>query len=937
MAKKATTSSGNPLQQLLGFGQSFWMDTISRPMIQNGTVRRMIKEDGLRGVTSNPDIFQKAISGSDQYDAQIKKLALAGKSVGEIYEGLAVEDIRKAADVLRPVYDSSKGVDGYISLEVSPYLAFDAQGTIEEAHRLWKAVNKPNVMIKVPATPEGIVAIRQLIADGMNINVTLIFSRKAYGKVMEAYIKGLEDRRKAGKSVRGIASVASFFISRIDVLVDSLLSTRPDPQAQSLLGKVALASGKLAYQDFKKVFAGKRWDALKKAGAQVQRPLWASTSTKNPLYDELVYVTPLIGEHTVNTMPMNTIDAWRAAGVPQKNSVEEGVTEATRVLRDLAAVGIDLDAVTWQLVEEGVAKFNAPFDKLLSSISAKRLELIGFGGTQKEFLGKYEKGIAGAMKSMSEARYGRRLAEKDAGLFTEDREEGKKVADRLGWLNAPVDMLARVKEVRAVVESARKAKFTHVVLLGMGGSSLCPEVCAKVFGSAKGYPELIVLDTTAPDAIMLAEKQFDPTKTLFIVASKSGGTLETMSLYHYFNGVLAEDGVKNRGQHFIAITDGGSSLEKLAKKEKFRAVFVNPSDIGGRYSALSLFGLVPMALIGVDIEKLLKRAIAFAADLPALAPVESDAGVRLGAVLGNLARVGRDKLTLVASDNLKPLGAWIEQLVAESTGKKGVGIVPVDLERNAPVKKYGDDRVFVGIVSGDDGAIEGRLEALKGAGHPVVQIRVNDLYDLGAEFYRWEVATAVAGAVLGINPFDEPNVSEAKANTMALLQAMGDKEDVPLPKAFIENDDVRVCVSKAAAGAMGKARNVKEAVKALAKTVKAGDYIGLLAFIPATAANRTALERVAATLRDSTGAAVTIGFGPRYLHSTGQLHKGGANNGVFVVIVNEPEYDDDIPGSDFTFVQLIRAQGVGDFNTLDHHDRRAILIDLTAAKLPALL
>ncbi len=914
------------------FGQSFWMDTISRSMIQDGTLRRMIKEDGLRGVTSNPDIFQKAISGSDLYDAQLKKLAMAGKDAESIYEAIAVEDIRKAADVLRPVYDDSNGVDGYISLEVSPYLAFDTDGTLVEAHRLWEAVNKPNVMIKVPATPEGIPVIRKLIADGINVNVTLIFSRNAYRDVMEAYLSGLEDRKKAKEPIDNVASVASFFISRIDVQVDKLISARVDSKAHALLGQVALASGKMAYQDFKEVFAGGRWEALKKAGARVQRPLWASTSSKNPLYDELVYVAPLIGSDTVNTMPMPTINAWRARGEVTEATLETNLEQERQILDDLAAVGIDLNAVTTQLVEEGVGKFNAPFDKLLASISEKRLAHLGWADTQTEALGDHEKSVKAVMESMSEARYARRLAAKDPSLFSEDKSLFKEISNRLGWLDVPQDMLGRLTEIRKVADAARREKIAHVVLLGMGGSSLCPEVCEKVFGNQAGFPQLVVLDTTSPDAIRAARKRMDLGKTWFIVASKSGGTLETMSLYKYFCQELESAGSKAPGAHFIAITDPGTSLESLAREKGFRAVFINPPDIGGRYSALSMFGLVPMALIGIDVEKVLRRAVAFTADLATLVLVQHEPSVRLGAVLGTLAQEGRDKVTFVASDRLAPLGAWIEQLIAESTGKQGKGILPVTGEKPAAPRKYGKDRLFVGIEFEGDQGVKDRLDALQEAGHPVVRIRVNDVYDLGAEFMRWEIATAVTGALLKINPFDEPNVSEAKANTNTLLDEYQDQGELPAPEAAFSENGVAVSFSTAAGKAGVKSKSVKQAVQALISTASDGDYIAILSFATPSDAMRKSLDRAAAALRDSTGCAVTVGIGPRYLHSTGQLHKGGANNGIFIVIVDEPRNDLEIPEADYSFGTLIRAQGIGDFRTLDQHDCRAILIDLGDSK-----
>ena len=935
MASNVNSSKQNPLQRLADFGQSFWMDTISRTMIQDGTLKRMIKEDGLRGVISNPDIFQKAISGSDLYEDQIKKLALAGKDAGSIYEGLAVDDIKKAADILRPVYDKTDGLDGYISLEVSPYLAFDTEGTVAEAHRLWEAVDKKNVFIKVPATPDGIPAIQRLIADGINVNVTLIFSRNAYRDVMEAYIAGLEERRKAGKPVDHVASVASFFISRIDVLVDKLLSSRTNQKAHALLGLVAIACGKLAYQDFKEVFAGKRWDALAKSGAKVQRPLWASTSSKNPLYSPIVYVEPLIGADTVNTMPMNTIDAWRAQGEVSEPTVEWNIGREQGILDDLSDVGIDLEAVTWQLVEEGVSKFNTPFDKLLASISKKRLNYLGWGEAQTESLGSYEKSVKAVMEAMSEARFGRRIAYKDPSLWTESSEEYEKITNRLGWVDVPAQMLDNVQELKALADTARKEKIAHVVLLGMGGSSLCPEVCSEIFDVKPGQPELLVLDTTSPDAIASALDKLEPQKTWFVVASKSGGTLETLTLYRFFNDQLAGMGVDNPGRHFIAITDPGTDLEKLAKDQGFRATFINPADIGGRYSALSYFGLVPMALMGIDVAKLLKRTLAFSADLHTLVLADADQSVRLGAVLGTLAKAGRNKLTLLAGEKFAPLGTWIEQLIAESTGKVGKGILPVSGEKPAKPNKYGNDRLFVTLEAGDDNAVADQASALAAAGHPVVRIRISDVYDIGAEFYRWEVATAVAGALLKINPFDEPNVAEAKSVTNDLLkQTAGNNGEVPLPsKAFGSSEGPVVYLSESAARTGSKAKSVKDVVAAVTGSAKAGDYIALLAFLAPTEAHKKALQKAAASLREATGCAVTIGFGPRYLHSTGQLHKGGSNTGIFVVIVGESRHELEIPNVDYDFNTLIRAQGIGDFQTLDKHGRRAVLIDLVDQSL----
>ncbi|MGI8905661.1 MAG: bifunctional transaldolase/phosoglucose isomerase [Candidatus Sumerlaeaceae bacterium] len=927
----------NPLKQLLECGQSFWMDTISREMIQDGTLKRMIREDGLRGVTSNPDIFQKAISGSNLYDDQIKKLALGGMSSAEIYEALAVADIQKAADVLQPVFESSNGVDGLISLEVSPYLAFDTKGTIEEAHRLWEAVGRENVFIKVPATPAGIPAIKRLIADGINVNVTLIFSLDAYAKVMEAYIAGIEQRVKTKLPVKGIVSVASFFVSRIDVLVDKLIANRivenrPKgmPAPQEYLGKTAIACAKVAYQDFKETFSGARWKALARAGAKVQRPLWASTSSKNSLYAEDVYVTPLIGEDTVNTMPLATIDAWRARGVVRCNTIEDGVEDARAVLRDLKKLGVDLTGSTWQVMEEGVTKFNQPFDKLLGGISQKRAALVGWPAeSQTENLGSVGKQVSAVLESMSEARFGPRLYGKDVALFAKDAAQHDSVANRLGWIDVPEKMQARTAELTSFAAEVKKAGFKQVVLLGMGGSSLCPEVCAEVFGSKQGYPQLIVLDTTSPEHIAAATGAMDVKRSLFIAASKSGGTIETMSLFKYFWKKLEEAGVAQPGGNFIAITDPGTSLGKLAKEKKFRKTFENPADIGGRYSALSLFGLVPMAMIGMDVKTLLERAVAFSRDGRTMMNAALDPGIRLGAALGVLAKSGRNKMTLITSPQLASLGSWIEQLVAESTGKEGKGILPVDLEPVVAADTYGNDRVFVSIELAQD-PVQIDLAVLEKAGAPVIRIRVGDAINLGAEFYRWEVATATAGALLGINPFDEPNVSESKQITGEILKEYKTRKRVPLPKPALEEGGFTVTLSKAARAALRKnaGKDSVSVLRGLAATTGNSDYITISAFLPAADENQQRLAMLRAGLLKFTKHATTLGFGPRYLHSTGQLHKGGPNTGVFFVIMSQPKLDVDIPGEGTSFGALIQSQAIGDFRALDNHERRAALINL---------
>ena len=364
----------NPLRELIKYGQSYWLDNLTRAMIKDGTLQKRVEEQGLRGITSNPAIFNKAISGQNNYDTQIAERVRAGDSVDALYEKIVVTDVQDACDILRPVYDASDGVDGFVSLEVSPYLAHDTDGTMHEARQLFQAVDRPNVFIKIPGTPEGVPAIETMLYEGVNINITLLFSIASYEAVAQAYLRAMERRVAEGKPIRNIASVASFFLSRIDVLVDQLLEQKQaaNPETPELLGKVAVANAKLAYQSFKSLFSGPRWQALEAHGARVQRPLWASTSTKNPQYRDVCYVEPLIGPHTVNTMPDETIAAFADHGVIAENSIEADLPQARQVLHGLAAVGIDLDQVTQQLLDEGVQKFIEPFDTLMQTLRDKR-------------------------------------------------------------------------------------------------------------------------------------------------------------------------------------------------------------------------------------------------------------------------------------------------------------------------------------------------------------------------------------------------------------------------------------------------------------------------------------------------------------------------------------------------------------------------------------
>ena len=748
----------SPIQELRALGQSVWLDNIRRQLVSSGELARL-RDEGLTGVTSNPTIFEKAVSGSTDYDEALVRLVGSGATPDEILWELMLEDIRAAADVFRPVYDDTSGADGFVSIEVSPKLARDTQGTIDMAADLFQRAARPNVMVKIPATPEGIPAIRTMIGEGVNINVTLIFSTERYDEVVEAFMAGLEDLRQRGGDPSKIASVASFFVSRVDTKVDKLLEAKLESagtpadrnRISALLGKAGIANSRIAYEHFKELHSGGRWDLLRGEGARPQRCLWASTSTKDPRYPDTMYVEELIGPDTVDTVPPATLAAFREHGEVRR-SLDENVPEARRQLRELSELGVDLRQVTAQLEDEGVAAFVKSFGSLIGAIEHEAADIrAGKGPRQWYSLGTLQPAVDEAVARLQQEDAPRKLWSRDPSFWVPGTEPEK----WMGWLSVGEKMLEQVDKLVARAEEARD--YSDVVLMGMGGSSLCPDVFRATFGPVEGHPRLHVLDTTDPATILAVREAIDLKRTLFIAASKSGGTTETMSHLAYFWEQVLEAGVDKRERQFAAITDPGSGLERLAAERDFRWIFLNPTDIGGRYSALSYFGLVPGALMGLDVREVLERAQEMAHSCDAAVPVEKNPGVWLGAVMGALGNRGRNKVTLLMSPQVATFGWWLEQLLAESTGKQGRGIVPVEGEPVGAPEVYGDDRLFVRLrVNGEED--DPAAQALERAGQPVVTLTLRDKLDLGGEFLRWELATAVAGSVLGIDPFDQPNV-----------------------------------------------------------------------------------------------------------------------------------------------------------------------------------
>ncbi|MCY3603603.1 MAG: bifunctional transaldolase/phosoglucose isomerase [Chloroflexi bacterium] len=863
-------------RQLIQHGQSVWLDYIRRGLLSSGEVDRMVADGWITGMTSNPTIFDKAISESGDYEEALQAIIRMGEADPyDAFVALASEDIQLAADALRPVYESTAAVDGYVSLEVPPGIEHDREATVAEALRLFRLVDRSNVMIKVPGTPAGVEALTELIAAGVNVNVTLLFSVAVYERVAEAYIAGLEQRLEAGDSLDTIASVASFFVSRVDTAVDAQL-----PEGSPLRGQIAVANARYAYARFQAIFAGGRWERLANAGARPQRPLWASTGTKNPAYSDTLYVETLIFPHTVNTLPQATLDAVLDHLVVEPTG-SDTLEEAGRLLAEAEAAGIDLTAVTDKLLVDGLASFEDSYKALMAKLDRRLATAPGRQPAASRALGDLTPAVEERLAALRRDEVVRRIWMRDHTVWKPDPAE---ISDRLGFLTAAEQSLEDAPELTAFAAEIAGEGLTDVVLMGMGGSSLTASVLHAALGTANGGLTLHVPDTTDPEELLALESRLDFDRTLFIAASKSGTTIETSAQLAWFWEKAPN------GSRFAAITDAGSPLDSLARERGFRHVFHGDPEIGGRYSALSAFGMAPAALFGADVGQLAMRAQEMFDACRRTVPAENP-GVLLGAVLGEAALAGRDKLTLVLPDQLGELGIWIEQILAESLGKEGKGIVPIEGEPLASPDVYGDDRIFVALGEHDG------LDAIEAAGHPVVRLPYADPTQLPAEFARWEIATAVAGHVLGVHPFDQPNVQEAKDATARVLAAPAPPPQTP-------------------------------PVAEVLASLRPGDYLALLAYLPRTAENATALQDRRLRLRDRHGVATTAAFGPRYLHSTGQLHKGGPPSGAFVQIVRDDPVDAPVPGKPWTFAQLKAAQAQGDLEALLARGRRVARVTL---------
>ena len=695
---------------------------------------------------------------------------------------------------------------------------------------------------------------------------------------------------------------------------------------------MAIANAKVAYVRYQKLFSGPRWQRLAAAGAKTQRLLWASTSTKNPAYKDTMYVEALIGRDTADTIPPATMDAFRDHGEVTPDIIEQDVAGATKIVAELGRDGISLNEITEELVADGVRQFADAFDKLFGAIARRRRVLregdldrftIGWGSPALKIAFEDE------MENWRKDGRIRRLWAGDKTFWTRTDED-----KWLGWLHIVEEELADVDRLHSFADEIQRRGFTDIVLLGMGGSSLGPEVLAATFGRQSGWPGFHMLDSTDPEQIRAIEGAVDLGKTLFIVSSKSGGTLEpNIFMDYFFERVAAVRGEEKAGEHFVAVTDAGSSLERRAKELRFAHIFHGVTTIGGRYSVLSKFGLVPAAATGIDVERLLKAVQPMVLSCGADVPPSENPGVQLGVAMGVASkRFGRDKVTLLASPGIADLGAWLEQLLAESTGKQGRGLIPLAGERLGTPEHYESDRFFVHLEL--DGQVDNsqrqELEALERAGHPVARIRVKDEWHIGREFFRWEIATAVAGAIIGIDPFNQPDVEASKDKTRALTQEYEKSHRLPAETPIFRENGLALYADPRNAAELGRHNTLSGYLKSHFGRVhaKAGDYVALLAYIQRDEAHTQALTGMRVRIRDKTRAATCLGFGPRFQHSTGQAYKGGPNSGVFLQITCDDPRDIEVPGHSYTFGVVKAAQARGDLDVLVERGRRTLRVHL---------
>lgn len=892
-------------------GQSIWLDSISRDMILNNTLSNLIEKYEITGLTSNPTIFENAILKSTTYDESIKIAAKKFRSIEDIVYSLMIEDIQRACDLLKKTFEKTNKNDGYVSIEIPPTID-ETQSIIKCATKIWEMVDRENLMIKIQATKNGIKAEEELIKMGINVNMTLIFSPEVYKEVVKSYLSALKWRLE-NKLDGEIFSVASFFVSRIDTEVNKILTeiytknkdTEKRNEILLLKGKAAISVSLIAYDIYLKTFFTDEFKTYREAGYKPQKLLWASTSTKDPFLRDTLYMDELCLANTISTAPQHTIFSFFDHGKINTEDINIRIKDAYQIYEKLTKYSINWNSVFDKLLDEGIKRFIESYNNILNSVDKKIKTL----ETDSITIQIYNTSINDIISDLNKNNFTERLFSKDHTLWKTDPSSAKIIKNSLGWLNLPNDMQDKIEEIIHFKNEIIEEKFKYVLLLGMGGSSLAAEVIVNIFGNNDRI-KLFVLDSTNPTWILRVLKHIDIEKTLFIVSSKSGTTLETISHFKYFFNLLKRK--KQRpGRNFVAITDKGTPLEEIADKNDFRKIFINPSDIGGRFSVFSYFGLVPASFTSIDLYKFLNKSKEALDELKTKNP----SSFILGSFIANSYLNGKDKLTIILPKKLERFGLWIEQLIAESTGKEGKGIIPIIDTEIYDVESYSNDRCFVVINLKNFKENEEKIDLLIKKGHPLLRIFLTDIYDIAKEFYRWEIATSICGHIMKINPFDQPDVQFTKDFTKKILSTKKDEL-----KPNIKNRDWEVYLA-----------NIKHEDNSILwntiNNIKENGYIAICAYLDENEKTKSILNKLKKLLTERLSIPTISVYGPRYLHSIGQLFKGGKNSGTFLILTSKPKKDIKIIGEDLSFNRICLSQAKGDFMAMKEKGRACIMIN----------
>ncbi len=923
-------------------GQGVWLDGFRRLLVSSGVFEAMVRDDAVSGVDCDLNLLAGAIGRGVEYADPLLRIAAADGELSPC-EALLADEARIAAEALRGVFEATGGRDGLASVPAGTSSADDAESMSRIARRMATAAGLPNVVPKLPPTGAGFAVFEAMTAESLGVHIGPLFSLAAVQRATEAYVRGARARAGESRSEEPPPAVISFGVGPLDVAVDELLrekiqaAGRDTSAAESLLGGVATAVAKVAYRRLREILVAEAGAAGSPAVGSLLLA-FADLSTGDARQPRRRYVESLTGPDTTAILSSGLLRNVAGRGEVDA-TLGQRVDDAEEILLELRGLGVDVDAIG-EALEAGAIKQRASHFATLSRAVQRATEALlndlagasAIASTGSPWSAQIPEIDASLVDlDTAEAQDAvARLWARDPTLWSGDAKVQELIANRLGWLDAAVEtQFAGGEPQRRFAGQLQEAGVENVLLLGMGGSSLSAEVCCRVFESER----VRVLDSTVPARIRTVAGSVDPARTSILVASKSGTTTEVRALLNYFYA-LATPMLENPGERFAAITDPGTPLEQGAHELGFQRLWLAPADVGGRFSALTVFGTLPMAIMGVETPEILASARRMVASCSPEVPVAGNPAARLASAMHGAMVTGRDKLTFLPSPSLAAFGAWAEQLVAESTGKAGTGVIPIVAEPPGSVEEYADDRFFVSmrLQGEDDPEASARLDALEAAGHPVARIVLEDRHDIGGEFFRWEAAVALLGALMGINPFDQPDVQASKDRTAAILAGAGDGSSLAERSpagvgngwavyADLERDE------ELAARLNGA--EMADWLSAHLGRAEPPDYVGIQAFVAPERTTHRALQRLRVLLRRQFRVATSLGWGPRFLHSTGQLHKGGPDSALFLQITADDAEDIEVPGAGHSFGELARAQSMGDFAALQERGRRVVRVHLS--------